>query len=102
MKPWSSSELRVLREHAMTGVDGSHEALLAAGFSRSREAVKSKRRVMGLALLVPVEVCPVPAPLASFPRYPVRVTAALAALAESNPSPEVYEARKAEILGGAK
>ena len=39
-----------------------------------------------------------PMPLAALPTYPRHVGAALHALAESNPSPERYEAEKARIL----
>lgn len=41
-------------------------------------------------------------PLAVLPGYPRRVRDALNELAESNPTPEVYEAEKARILGGTQ
>lgn len=43
----------------------------------------------------------VPMPLTVLPTHPRHVGRALFELAESNPSPERYEAEKARILGGS-
>lgn len=93
---WSEVELGILREHSQP--EAAHSALTSAGFTRSLAAVRCKRYFLNRSGDV---VMPLPTPLGTLPRFTARVAAALHMLAESNPTPETYDRRKAEILGEA-
>lgn len=100
---WTPHELEILHEHYPSG---GYKAVQAAGVNRTRNSITSRAAKEGLAEPIsPPRVRVMAHKLAPRqpilrPTRPARVTDALHALAESNPTPAEYERKKAQILEG--
>ena len=100
---WTPHELEILHEHYPSG---GYKAVQQAGVNRTRNSITSRAAKEGLAEPIsPPRVRVMAHQLAPRqpilrPTRPARVTDALHALAESNPSPERYAREKARILKG--